>query len=51
MTALIFLVMAVAFMVAVSGYRGVAIGLFGASLVTAALWFYNDITDPLNLVF
>ena len=51
MTALIFLVMAAAILVAASGYRGTAIGLFGASLLAAALWFTGDITDPLNLVF
>jgi len=51
MTALIFLAMAAAMMVALSGYRGIAVGLFGASLIAAALWFYNDISDPLNLVF
>ncbi|CAN5922372.1 hypothetical protein BH11PSE3_BH11PSE3_30930 [soil metagenome] len=51
MTALIYLMMAVAIMIAASGYRGVAIGLFGVSLVTAIVWFYVDITDPLNLVF
>ena len=43
--------MAIAMMVAASGYRGVAVGLFGVSLVGGALWFYYDITDPLTLVF
>ena len=37
MTTAIFLVMAIAMMVAVSGYRGVAIGLFGVGLVATAL--------------
>ena len=49
MTALIFLVMAIAMMVAVSGHRGVAIGLFCVSLVTAVLWFNHHATDSLKL--
>ncbi len=51
MTALFFLVMAVAMMVAASGYRGIAVGLFGVTLVAAALWFNHDMTTPLTLVF
>ncbi len=51
MTALLFLVTAIAMMIAASGYRGIAVGLFGVSLVTAALWFNHGMTRPLNLVF
>jgi hypothetical protein len=39
MTALIFLIMAIAMMTASAGYRGTAIGLFGLSFVAAVLWF------------
>jgi len=39
MTALIFLLMAIAMMTASAGYRGTAIGLFGVSFVAAILWF------------
>ena len=49
MTAGIFLVMAIAMMVAVSGHRGAAIGLFGVALVAAVLWFHHHATDSLNL--
>ena len=49
MTALIFLLMAIAMVVAVRGRRGVAIGLFGASFVLAAIWLYHHIVDVLNL--
>ena len=38
MTALIFLLMAIAMMTASAGYRGTAIGLFGVSFVAAVLW-------------
>ena len=51
MTAGIFLVMAIAMMVAVSGHRGVAIGLFGVGLVAAVLWFDHHMTDSLKLAF
>ena len=49
MTAGIFLVMAIAMMVAVSGHRGVAIGFFGVGLVAAVLWFQHHATDGLKL--
>ena len=39
MTALIFLLMAIAMMAAVSGHRGTAMGLFCVSLPAAVLWF------------
>ena len=39
MTALIFLLMAIAMMAAVSGHRGTAIGLFCVSLPAVVLWF------------
>ena len=49
MTALIFLLMAVAMIVAVRGLRGIAIGLFGVSLVLAALWLNHHMDSVLNL--
>ena len=49
MTALIFLLMSVAMIVAVRGGRGIAIGLFGVSFVLAALWLNYHIFDVLNL--
>ena len=49
MTALIFLLMAIAMMVAVGGHRGVSIGLFSVGLVAAVLWFHHHATDSLNL--
>jgi hypothetical protein len=45
MTALIFLVMAIAMMTASAGYRGTAIGLFGASFLAAVLWFDRYATE------
>ena len=38
MTALIFLVMAIAMMTAAAGHRGTAIGLFGVGFVAAVVW-------------
>ena len=49
MTALLFLLMAVAMIVAVRGRRGIAVGLFGVSFVMAALWLYHLMNDVLNL--
>ena len=51
MTGLIFLAAAIAMMTALAGYRGVAIGLFGASAVTAALWLDRYMTEPLKVSF
>jgi hypothetical protein len=51
MTAAIFLVLAIAMIVAVSGYRGAAIGLFSIGLVAAVLWFDHHMTDSLKLAF
>jgi hypothetical protein len=49
MTALIFLLVGVAMVVAVRGLRGIAIGLFGVSLVLAALWLNHHMDSVLNL--
>lgn len=49
MTALIFLLMAVAMIVAVRGQRGIAIGLFGAGFVMAAAWLHHHMDSILNL--
>lgn len=50
MTAAIFLLVAIAMMVAVSGHRGTAIGLFCVGLLVAVLWFNHQITDSINIV-
>ena len=42
MTALIFLLMAIAMMTASAGYRGTAIGLFGVSFIAAVVWFDRE---------
>jgi hypothetical protein len=39
MTALIFLLMAIAMMTASAGHRGTAIGLFCLSFIAAVVWF------------
>ena len=49
MTALIFLLMAIAMIVAVGGRRGIAVGLFGVSFVLAALWLHHHMDSVLNL--
>ena len=49
MTALIFLLMGVAMIVAVRGRRGIAIGLFGVSFVLAGIWLNHHIVSVLNL--
>jgi hypothetical protein len=49
MTALIFLLMGVAMIVAIGGRRGIAIGLFGVSLVLAVVWLHHHMDSVLNL--
>ena len=49
MTALIFLLMAIAMIVGGRGSRGIAIGLFGVSLVLAAFWLNHHMDSVLNL--
>lgn len=49
MTALIFLSIGAAMVVAVRGRRGLAVGLFAVSFVLAALWLNHHIVDILNL--
>ncbi|MFI5000848.1 MAG: DUF5993 family protein [Reyranellales bacterium] len=51
MTALIFLVTGIAMMTAVSGRRGIAIGLFSVGLIAAVVWLNHHMTDPLALSF
>ncbi len=51
MTAAIFLVCAIAMMLAVAGRRNVAITLFALCLVASALWLDHHMTDPLALSF
>ena len=49
MTALLFLLTALAMIVAVRGGRGIAIGLFGVSLVLGAFWLHHHMDSALNL--
>lgn len=49
MTALVFLLMGVAMVVAVRGQRGIAIGMFGVSLVLTAFWLNHHMDSVLNL--
>jgi Family of unknown function (DUF5993) len=51
MTAAIFLVCAIAMMLAVGGRRNAAIALFALCLVASALWLDHHMTDPLALSF
>jgi hypothetical protein len=51
MTALIFLLVAIAMMAAVGGQRGVAVGFFGVGLVLSTVWLVHHMTDPLKLSF
>ncbi len=51
MTALIFLLLAIAMVCATGGSRGIALGVFGIGFVTAILWFNYHIYDRLNVAF
>jgi len=51
MTALIFLLVGLAMMLALSGRRGVAGGLFGIGLVLSVAWLVHHMTEPLKLSF
>lgn len=51
MTALIFLLVAIAMMAALGGRRGVAGGLFGVSFVVSVAWLVHHMTDPMPLSF
>ncbi len=51
MTALIFLLLGIAMIMALAGHRATAVGLFGVSLVTAVLWLNHHMTYPLSLTF
>ena len=48
-TALIFLAVGVAMIMAVAGHRAIALGLFGVSFVAAALWLRHHMDSVLNL--
>ena len=50
-TALIFLLVAIAMMAALGGRRAVAGGLFGASFILSVAWLVHHMTDPLPLSF
>ena len=51
MTALIFLLVAIAMMAALGGRRGIAGGLFGLSFILSVAWLVHHMTDPLPLSF
>jgi len=51
MSAAIFLVSAIAMMLAAGGRRNTAIGLFVVCLVASVLWLDFHMTDPLALAF
>ena len=51
MTALIFLLVAIAMMTALGGWRGIAGGLFGLSLILSVVWLVHHMTDALPLSF
>ena len=51
MSALIFLLVSLAMMLALSGRRGVAGGLFGLSLVLSVAWLVQHMTQTLTLSF
>lgn len=51
MTALIFLLVAIAMMAALGGRRGIAAGLFGVSFILSVAWLVHHMTDPLPLSF
>jgi len=50
-TALIFLLVAIAMMTALGGRRAVAGGLFGVSFILSVVWLIRHMTDPLTLSF
>jgi hypothetical protein len=50
-TALIFLLVAIAMMTALGGRRGLAGGLFGLSLILSVVWLVHHMTDALPLSF
>lgn len=49
MPAAIFLLAAVAMVIAVAGRRDIAIALISVCLVASAWWLYHHMTDPLNI--
>ena len=51
MTALIFLLVAIAMVAALGGRRVLAGGLFGVSFLLSVAWLVHHMTDPLPLSF
>ena len=49
MTAAIFLVAAVAMIIAVAGRRDIAVALLSVGFIASVLWLYHHMTDPLAL--
>jgi hypothetical protein len=50
-TALIFLLVAIAMLAALGGRRGIAGGLFGVSFILSVAWLAHHMTDSLPLSF
>lgn len=50
-TALIFLLLAMAMIVAWVGQRAVGCALFAVAMILAVVWFNHHMTDPLGLDF
>jgi len=50
-TALVFLLVAIAMIAAVGGRRAIAGGLFGLSFALSVVWLVLHMTGPLNLSF
>jgi hypothetical protein len=50
-TALIFLLVAIAMIVAVVGRPGIAGGLFGIGLILSVVWLVHHMTEPMKLSF
>jgi hypothetical protein len=50
-TALIFLLVAIAMLAALGGRRAIAGGLFGVCFILSVAWLVHHMTDPLPLSF
>ena len=51
MTALIFLLVAIAMLIALGGRRGIAGTVFGLGLILSVVWLVHHMTDALPLSF
>jgi len=50
-TALIFLLVGIAMILALRGQRALGMGLFAIAFVLSAMWLAHHMTDPLTLSF